>query len=347
MFTTDTMTGYCYFRPGSLQPLYMFELCGLLFALALYNGISLPVEFPAVFYHILTQPLDTIQPFLHDAKPVIARSLNSILTDDVPGIEYAFPLEANGLRLTVLPDTPSSNVAPSRILLSVVDATPIVHHKKQSRMAAVPVDETRASATESSHVVDINELAYAWPGWHLVKADEDPSEVTPENKSTYVKDYINWLTFASVEPQWRAFMKGFYAVLTRDDLSVVSVPYLRLIVEGSDVLDINELRRATVYEGYEPGSKYIHNFWRLVTSWPMEKQKQLLKFVTACERIPAGGSGNLTFRIQRATPTSSDHLPTSSTCFGTLYLPKYANVNVLDKKLTAALKYGLEGFGTG
>lgn len=35
MFTTDPQTGLSYFTAGSLQPLYMFELFGLLLALAI------------------------------------------------------------------------------------------------------------------------------------------------------------------------------------------------------------------------------------------------------------------------------------------------------------------------
>jgi hypothetical protein len=51
MFTTDPITGLSYFRPGSLQPLYMFELFGLLVALAAYNGITIPVRFPLALYN--------------------------------------------------------------------------------------------------------------------------------------------------------------------------------------------------------------------------------------------------------------------------------------------------------
>ena len=39
-------------------------------------------------------------------------------------------------------------------------------------------------------------------------------------------------------------------------------------------------------------------------------------------------------------------LPTSSTCFGTLYLPRYKDEQTLERKLGIALEFGGEGFGT-
>jgi hypothetical protein len=343
MFTTDSETRLSYFRPGSLQPLYMFELCGLLFAIAIYNGISLPVSFPVAFYAHLCGKRGDLRS-LADGWPVIKKSLDRVLDGDVPGIDNTFSLEANGLRLTVLPES-EPRIDPSlRIILPVVDATAIIHHGSQTHASAV--DDQGDSCSSTNYLtVDIDSISDAWPGWHLVKAPQQPVELTNETKSTWVKEYATWLTFGSVAPQFAAFQKGFNYLL--DDLSMISFQYLKPMFEGSKHLDINELRRVTTYDGFEPASKYIQNFWRLIASWPEEKQKQLLKFVTACERIPPGGASRLTFRIQRATTASMDHLPTSSTCFGTLMLPKYGNVDVLDRKLSLALKYGVEGFGSG
>ena len=39
-------------------------------------------------------------------------------------------------------------------------------------------------------------------------------------------------------------------------------------------------------------------------------------------------------------------LPTSSTCFGTLYLPRYKDEATLERKLGIALEFGGVGFGT-
>ena len=232
--------------------------------------------------------------------------------------------------------------------LNVIDVTPIVHHHDGDRIREPPDDQTTNDSLAKSIKDDIESIAEAWPGWYLVKDQLTlPIEVTSANKLQYVQAYITWLTFASVAPQWHAFKTGFFSIIDQSTFGMLTARDLHSILEGSTHLDIAELRRVTEYDGFDSKSKYIQCFWRLVASWSEEKQKQLLKFVTAAERIPAGGASNITFKIQRAMPESLDHLPTSSTCFGTLLLPKYASVEILEKKLSAAIKYGMEGFGTG
>ncbi|GAB1731196.1 hypothetical protein NU195Hw_Modified_293t1 [Hortaea werneckii] len=329
MFTTDVQSGLSYFRPGSLQPLYMFELLGLLMALAIYNGVTLPVSFPKVFYKFLTdgapkKPSDDGQrgraallQHLRDAWAAEARSLESLLKEDISDLEYSFPLDANGLRLAVHFKEGDS---PSPVLSSVTD--------------------------EKGHSVETMPML-TWPGWKLLRPPQESGIVTAENKSQYVSEYAWWLTWASVEPQWKAFMSGFHRVIDQRTLSIFKPADLKAFVEGSSRLDIGELRKSTQYEGYEAKSKYIQNFWRLVSSWPEEKQKKLLKFVTAAERIPIGGASQLTFVIKKTVVEDLEHLPTSSTCFGTLYLPRYASSEALNEKLSLAIEYGLEGFGTG
>ncbi|KAK4549463.1 hypothetical protein LTR36_006460 [Oleoguttula mirabilis] len=327
MFTTDPKTGLSYFRPCSLQPLYMFEMLGLLIALAIYNGITLPISLPKVFYGILLSPnpsdrLDSVElgsgtAAIVDGWPAESRSLNSLLQEDVPDLEYTFPLEANGLRMSV-----------------------DLSEERKARMEVITATGNGSSSLDLGDGLN-------WPGWLVVQSTKEPRVVTPEYRAQYVKDYVRWLVWRSVEPQWVAFRKGFRKIIDQRSLSIFTPASLKAFVEGSVRLDITDLRSATKYDGYDPKSKYMQNFWRIVASWTEEKQKQLLKFVTAAERIPIGGARNLTFVISRSVVEDLEHLPTSSTCFGTLYLPRYSTAEVLDEKLSLALKYGLEGFGTG
>lgn len=328
MFTLlDKTTGLSYFRPGSLQPLHMFELFGVMISLAIYNGIALPVSFPCAFYtmlrHLCTS--DEISPttcshdtlsleILEEGWPVEARSLRSILTNEgnCDGLEYSFPMEANGLRLAVYLPEDCNN-------LEVTEATP-------------------ALASDS----------ISWPGWRITLSNKEPAKLDENNKAKFVFDYIHWLVMESVRPQWTAFVNGFLKVLDPRTLSIFPNPAgLRDFVEGSKRLNINELRQAARYDGFNADGRYMRIFWSVVSGWPENKQKQLLKFVTAAERIPIGGPSNITFIIQRADAENDERLPTSSTCFGTLMLPKYKNAEVLDRKLSLAIEYGLEGFGTG
>ncbi|KAK0942035.1 hypothetical protein LTR29_006453 [Friedmanniomyces endolithicus] len=329
LFATNPITGLSYFRVGSLQPLHMFELIGLLIALAIYNGITLPLSFPNVFYKLLLGDHDLTLDDVTDHWPDIARSLRYVMETQgaEDGLSFSFPLEANGIRIFAHESSAWHHDLNELITIKVADTMP---------------------TTYPSADIDIEGLE--WPGFKFTCPDTlvAPPSVSASDKARYISSYVNWLAVRSVEPQLRAFHRGFKRVIDAHSLSIFITPAnLKAFMEGSAHLDINKLRECTRYDGYDPNSKYIASFWSVVKSWPEEKQKQLLKFVTAAERVPIGGPEHLTFVVQRARPTSLDHLPTSSTCFGTLQLPHYRSANVLDEKLSLALEYGLEGFGTG
>ncbi|KAK0256699.1 hypothetical protein LTS09_008401 [Friedmanniomyces endolithicus] len=329
LFATNPVTGLSYFRVGSLQPLHMFELMGLLIALAIYNGITLPLSFPIVFYKLLLSDHDLKLDDITDHWPDEAKSLRYVM--ETQGAEddlsFSFPIEANGIRIFAHESSACHRDSNELITIKVAEAMP---------------------TTYPSADIDIDGLQ--WPGFNFTYPDAlvAPPSVTASDKARYISSYVTWLAVRSVAPQLRAFQHGFKRVIDAHSLSIFITPAnLKAFMEGSDHLDIEELRESTRYDGYEPNSKYIASFWSVVKSWPEEKQKQLLKFVTAAERVPLGGLEHLTFVVQRARPTSLDHLPTSSTCFGTLQLPHYRSANVLDEKLSLALEYGHEGFGTG
>ena len=341
MFSTNPQTGLSYFRACSLQPLYMYELLGLLMGLAVYNGITLPISLPEVFYALLL--LGEMKNPQHDRAwdglaaegciesikdgwPTESRSMAVIATQDIPGLDCSFPLEANGLRMAVqLEIRTTGSSKPEERILHILSAVPAEGGSQQE--------------------IDISSLS--WPGWTLVESHDEPALVTPDTKATYVTQQAWWLVQGSVAPQAEAFQRGFYKVVDLHALSLFTPISLKAFMEGSRHLDIDELRSATKYDGYETNSKYINTFWRIVSLWSETKQKQLLKFVTAAERVPMGGASNLTFVIKKTVLEDLEHLPTSSTCFGTLYLPRYANAEVLEAKLSLAIEYGLEGFGTG
>jgi hypothetical protein len=50
MFTIDPQTHMTWFQPGSFEPPWKFQMLGILFSLAVYNVITLPITFPLAFY---------------------------------------------------------------------------------------------------------------------------------------------------------------------------------------------------------------------------------------------------------------------------------------------------------
>jgi hypothetical protein len=388
MFTTDPITGLSYFRPGSLQPLYMFELFGLLVALAAYNGITIPVSFPLALYKNLLGPPCTDLRDLQDGWPAIARSLQSIKDGAYEGLDYVFPLEANGLRMSV------GHSAFRRVR----DQCDELKAGKRAALNLVVEEISRIDNPASAASAGAHQPYYQqWPGWNIyspetghnpeaitaIPESSNPTSpptptttsspqpptppytkdtvhttLTPSNINSYTIDYTHWLTTLSIHPQLTSFKKGFHALLPTHNLALFTPSTLRSTLEGTSTLDLPALRASTKYKNYSPDEPYIASFWSILSAWPSEKQKALLKFVTAAERIPISGAGALTFRVQfvageerlgvvgESEGSRVELLPTSSTCFGTLYLPRYKDEETLERKLGVALEFGGMGFGT-
>lgn len=168
--------------------------------------------------------------------------------------------------------------------------------------------------------------------------------VTNENREEFVKLYIHHLVIDSINRQFTAFRRGFYKVCGGYALKMCRAEELELLISGSVELDYEELEKATEYDdGYSKDHIVIKNFWEIVHAMTYDQKKKLLMFVTASDRVPLKGLGNLTFVIQRNGP-DTDRLPTALTCFGRLLLPEYSTKEKLKNRLLTAIE-NAKGFG--
>lgn len=166
--------------------------------------------------------------------------------------------------------------------------------------------------------------------------------VTNENRKEYVQLYVDWILNKSIYHQFQAFYHGFHSVCASNALIMLRPQEVEMLVCGNPILDMNELRKVTTYDGYSPQDQVIKNFWDVVLSLPNELQKRLLLFTTGSDRIPVGGMSEMTFKISRVGGT--DLLPMSHTCFNMLVLPAYKNKKTMRVKLIHAVQ-NAEGFG--
>lgn len=317
-----------WFQPASLEPLDRFELLGVFFSLAVYNGITLPVTFPLVFYtHLLSQQRWYS---IKDGWPQLHKAFQELLDwedGDVSEIfmrTYEFSFEAVGEVVSIDMGCWPSGSPPT-----------------------APVDWLKADPTNEalSHLVHATgEITSPSLKNCSTEPKAEATLVTNENRRQYVDDYIFWLTYNSVAPQLEAFKKGFQTCFDEKTLSLLDAKLLRSYVEGTQIVDMEGLQAITRYEdGYRFDSPIIHQFWDIVDKYDNDMRKKLLEFTTASDRVPVGGTRNLTFSIVR-NGGDSDNLPTSSTCFGKLLLPEYSSKEKLESKLNLALMYS-KGFG--
>ncbi|KAL8951305.1 MAG: hypothetical protein Q9183_007466, partial [Haloplaca sp. 2 TL-2023] len=162
--------------------------------------------------------------------------------------------------------------------------------------------------------------------------------VTNANRNRYVSDYLKWLTDLSIRPQFSAFTKGLFTLIDRRSLLLFKIRDLKSLIEGTQDLDVDELRSVTRYEGgYASGHPTILQFWDTVQNFSPDQLRNLLEFVTASDRVPVTGVESLQFLVQK-NGEGDERLPTSSTCYGRLLLPKYSSKEVLRLKLELAIE---------
>lgn len=172
------------------------------------------------------------------------------------------------------------------------------------------------------------------------------TRVTSQNCERYVSLYTKFLLETSIQRQFNAFRKGFLSVCESQSLKMFVPEELEDAICGRQVLDIDALEAATVYQnGYTGSHKVVKWFWNIIQSFSEEKKRSLLSFVTGSDRVPIRGFSALTprFTISRAG-SHSDRLPTAHTCFNHLTFPEYTDKGTLERCLNVALD-NAEGFG--
>ncbi|XXG95981.1 hypothetical protein Hte_002258 [Hypoxylon texense] len=310
-FTIDDRTRMTWFQPGSIQPEWKFELVGLLISLAVYNGLTLPITFPKALYRkLLGEPVTELH-HIADGWPDLANGLTNLLewNEKDGSVEDVFVLTYE-------------------FSTSMFDK-PVTREMEPSRRTSWP--------QFSEH-----------PNSAPLSADNpaDAPSVTGDNRNAYVSDYIRYLTDVSVASQFAAFARGFHACLHPKSLQLLSPALLQNLVEGTQEIDVGELRRAARYVGWDASHQAVRDFWAVVKRYDDRMRRRLLEFVTASDRVPVGGMANIQFVVQKNGEEEGEggHLPTAYTCYGTLLLPEYRDREVLRERLAMALE-NAQGFG--
>ena len=348
-FITDSQSQMSWFHPCSLEPEYKFELLGLLTSLAIYNGLTLPFNFPrALYLKLLDIPVTSLHD-IEDGWPELAKGLK-ILRDwdgedvqDVFSRPYVFSVENFG----TTKDWNMDEFGRHLLMLKhgIERQSQIEEHKTVAR-------ELPILAMEQELIARTRDMIAPDRDTHLNKIirenqhiPREPVMVTNANRNRYIRDYIYYLVDHTVSEPFAAFRRGFYTCLNSKSLTLFTADQLKALVEGLPDIDVNDLQGVTRYEGgYEGLHPTIFMFWSVVHSWPQTKVRQLLEFVTASDRLPVGGMERLTFIIQK-NGVGDARLPTSLTCYGRLLLPEYDDEEKLRKGLECAIENS-KGFGT-
>jgi len=174
--------------------------------------------------------------------------------------------------------------------------------------------------------------------------------VTDESKTKYVSLVCQHRMTHSIQSQIRAYLDGFYELVSPDLIAIFTPRELELMISGLPNIDILDLKQNTDYQGWKATDKEIEWFWNIMVSLSRSQKAAFLQFVTGSSKVPLTGFSELQgmrgiqkFNIHKVEG-SSGALMSAHTCFNSLDLPTYKSEEEMKGKLLYAISEGQGAF---
>ncbi|RYP62392.1 hypothetical protein DL771_009764 [Monosporascus sp. 5C6A] len=181
-----------------------------------------------------------------------------------------------------------------------------------------------------------------------LRKDGENIPVTNKDRPLYISYVASHRLVVQPYRQTKAFLRGLGSIINPSWLSMFNQSELQRLVGGdSSEIDVEDLRRNTIYSGLyaigDDGMEHptVQMFWQVMHSLRDEERREVLKYVTSTPRAPLLGFSQLSPRFSiRDGGTEQDRLPSTSTCVNLLKLPRYKDPETLKSKLLYAIKSG-------
>ncbi|OVA06572.1 HECT [Macleaya cordata] len=164
--------------------------------------------------------------------------------------------------------------------------------------------------------------------------------VNSKNREEYVELLIQHCFVKSISEQVAYFSRGFGEILCRPRLQKIFFQTLELkdldcMLLGSDrAICVEDWKAHTDYDGYKESDDQICWFWKVVEGMSSEQRRVLLFFWISVKYLPVNGFSGLPSRLCICKSSRSRYrLPSSSTCFYSLYLPPYPSLAIMQQRL--------------
>ena len=155
--------------------------------------------------------------------------------------------------------------------------------------------------------------------------------VNNDNINNYINFYVQYLLINSIEIQFNSFLEGYKSVCDTPLINILKYDELNILISGEDHYDWDQLKINTVYDGYLNNSPSILMFWEIFDNYKEEMKKNILRFITGCDKAPPGGLSSIILKIQRSGDIKL--LPTAHTFKNIFVLPDYNDSNKMKNSL--------------
>jgi len=172
-------------------------------------------------------------------------------------------------------------------------------------------------------------------------AAADESIVIPYELRLQCVEYIVEESLKKGSKYLEEFTKGLADVLPVEAFTIFTPTELETLICGEPEIDVELLKRATVYEDVDENAPHVGYFWEALKEMTQEQLAKFINFVCARSRLPSSvDKFPMNFKIQPATSVKEGDddtaLPKSQTCFFSLALPKYSSKDICLAKILYA-----------
>ena len=183
----------------------------------------------------------------------------------------------------------------------------------------------------------------SWDGHKVsLPGHNDSTFIDKDNVEQYIKEVVDY-RINSIKAPLNEIRRGFCLNTGLNHDTMLSGALLSRMAQGNGIITVQHLKQITVIYDFEEGlnNVYVKRFFKAVERLTAEQRKLLLKFITTLTRLP-NSTINPDFKIKidmLQADNPDEKLPTSSTCFNKLHLPKYSNDEICYQKLLIAIQY--------
>ena len=146
--------------------------------------------------------------------------------------------------------------------------------------------------------------------------------VTLANRAEYVRleEHYRLHEFDLAVSQIR---KGLGTIVPVHLLSLFTASEVETMVCGSREINIDFLKRNTVYSGLRPSDAHVKFFWTVLEEMTQKERQMFIRFVSGQSRLWNDDKDfQMKFKLQPSAVDNDSILPVSHTCFFSLELPK-------------------------
>lgn len=143
-----------------------------------------------------------------------------------------------------------------------------------------------------------------------------------------------------------AIRNGLLDVIPEETLYFIDGNELKFCVSGNDEINVDVLRRHTMYSGWKDSDKEIQWFWQVFEGLTDEQRSKWIYFVWGRSRLPSSDPWGASYTMNRS---SKDHtkLPNSHTCFFSVDYPRYTSLEETEQRIMATILYGAAAMENG